>query len=110
VGLYIQLVTTCTSFLQYRKSNAVKATLASFLWCRPNDALKVMLASFFQRRRNDAVETTLALFKLMTQNDACLTYTYHGFQHLRLVPRVLRYYTGFYSTAVTILLILVLSY
>jgi hypothetical protein len=31
-------------------------------------------------------------------------YTYHGFRHLRLVPRVLRYSTGFYGTAVTVLM------
>jgi hypothetical protein len=102
VGLYIQLVTTRASFLQRRKSDAAKTTLASFPWRRQNDALKATLASFPQRRLNDAVETTLASFNLVTQNDARLMYTYHGFRHLRLVPRVLCYSTGFYGTAVTL--------
>jgi hypothetical protein len=61
-----------------------------------------MLASFAQHHENDAVKMTLASFKLMTQNDTRLTYTYHGFRHLQLVPRVLRYSTGFYGTAVTL--------
>jgi hypothetical protein len=101
VGLYIQLITTRVSFLQRRESDTVKTTLASFVQHRRNDAPRAMLASFLWRRKNDAVETTLASFKLVTQNDARLTYTYHGFRHLRLVPRVLHYSTGFYGTTVT---------
>jgi hypothetical protein len=102
VGLYTQLVTTHASFLQRRKSDAAKATLASFSRRRQNDVPKATLASFSQRRENDTIETTLASFKLVTQNDARLTYMYYGFRHLRLVPRVLRYSTGFYDTAVTL--------
>jgi hypothetical protein len=86
VGLYTQLVTTC----------------ASFSWRHQNDAPKATPVSFPQRRENDAIEMTLASFKLVTKNDARLTYTYHGFWYLRLVSRVLRYSTGFYSMAVTL--------
>jgi hypothetical protein len=39
--------------------------------------------------------TTRASFKLVTQNDAHLTYTYHGFRHLQLVPRVSTLFYGF---------------
>jgi hypothetical protein len=95
VGLYTQLATTRASFRQHRKSDAAKAMLASFSQRRQNDAPKVTLASFFQRRENDAIKTTPASFKLVTQNDARLTYTYHGFRHLRLVPRVSMLFYGF---------------
>ena len=88
MGLYTQLVTTH----------------ASFSWRRQNDAAKATLASFSRHRQNDAAKTTLASFKLVTQNDARLIYTYHGFRHLRLVPRVLRYSIGFYGMAVISLL------
>jgi hypothetical protein len=59
-------------------------------------------ASFLQRRKSDAAKATLASFSWRRPNDARLMYTYHGFRHLRLVPRVLRYSTGFYGTAVTL--------